>query len=45
MNTLNNKVVMNTIEAIPKRGTAAPVNSPPTPPPPPPNFLGSSPAW
>ena len=29
MNILNNKVVMNMEDAIPKRGPAAPVNSPP----------------
>ncbi len=33
MNTMNSKVAVNREEAIPKRGTAAPVNSPPPPPP------------
>ncbi len=37
MKPMNNKVAMNTIEASPKRGTAAPANLPP----PPPNFLGA----
>ncbi len=36
MNILNNKAVMNIEKCQPKRGPAAPVNSPP---PPPPNFL------
>ena len=39
MNVMNNKAMMNIKEASPKRGPAAPVNSPP--PPPPPNFLGA----
>ena len=29
MKPMNNKVAMNTIEASPKRGTAAPANLPP----------------
>ena len=32
MNTMNSKAAMNIKDAIPKRGTAAPVNSPPPPP-------------
>ncbi len=36
MNAMNSKAVANIRETIPKRGTAAPANSPP---PPPPNFL------
>ncbi len=32
MKPMNNKVAMNTIEASPKRGTAAPANLPPPPP-------------
>ncbi len=38
---INNKAVMNIKEAIPKRGTAAPVN----PPPPPPRIFLELAAW
>ena len=37
MKSMNNKAVMNTADASPKRGTAAPLNFAP----PPPNFLGA----